>query len=97
MMAKQKNRQLASLHQRTQVFLTKLEKREDRYIESEMNKIDRRIDEFGEEDHQFYRAQSKETLLQMLDLTQAVEAEMYEDLEDLCSLILQSFDRKPAD
>ena len=94
--AKVKNQKLANLHQRTQLFLAKLEKCEDNYIESEIAKIEQRIAEFGEQDFTFYRAQSRETLLQMLEMAEAVEAKMYDDLDEIRDLVLPCT-HKPTD
>ena len=94
---KEKNLQLASLHERAQVMLIKLEKQEDRYVNSEIANIGQRISEFGRHDYAFYRVQSREMLLQMLETAEAVEAKMYEVLEELRDAILRRFNEKSSD
>lgn len=95
--AKEQNKKLACLHQRTKLFLTKLEKCEDHQIDSKIAKIEQRVSELAEPDYAFYRLQSREMLLQMLDTAQAAETQMYEDLEDVRYLILDRLSHKPID
>lgn len=93
--AKQKNARLASLHERAKLLLAKLDKCEERYVDSEIAKIEQQINKFGPADYAFYRVQSREMLLQMIETAEAVEAKMYEDLEELRDLIWRCFDKKP--